>query len=109
MLAQKDELGQEYPIAFVSCKLSGAQLNWSTIEKEAYAIIYALSKFDYIVFGREIHLFTDHNPLKYLAVSAPKSAKLTRWALSLSRYNIIVYHTAGVDNVTADCLSRCID
>ena len=109
VLAQNDDKMQEHPIAFASSKLSGAQLNWSTIEKEAYAIIFALQKFDYLVFGREIHLFTDHNPLKYLAISAPKSAKLTRWALSLSRYNMTVTHTAGVDNVTADCLSRCIE
>jgi hypothetical protein len=108
VLAQVNTDGREYPIAFASSKLSGAQLNWSTIEKEAYAIIYALQKFDYIVFGYCIHLYTDHNPLQYLAVSAPKSAKLTRWALSLSRYDITVHHTAGVDNVIADCLSRCI-
>ena len=108
VLAQTNE-DQEFPIAFASAKLTGAQLNWSTIEKEAYAIIYALQKFDYLIFGREIHLYTDHNPLQYLAISAPKSAKLTRWALSLSRYNIRVHHTAGVDNVTADCLSRCIE
>jgi hypothetical protein len=109
VLAQVDNMNQEYPIAFASAKLSGAQLNWSTIEKEAYAIIYALQKFDYLVFGREIHLFTDHNPLQYLAISAPKSAKLTRWALSLSRYNMKISHTPGVENVTADCLSRCIE
>jgi hypothetical protein len=109
VLAQELSDGQEYPIAFASSKLSGAQKNWSTIEKEAYAIIFALNKFDYVVFGRVIQLYTDHNPLQYLAVSAPKSAKLTRWALSLSRYDITVHHTAGVDNVTADCLSRCID
>ena len=101
--------GREFPIAFASSKLTGPQLNWSTIEKEAYAIIHALQKFDYLIFGREIHLYTDHDPLQYLAVSAPKSSKLTRWALSLSRYNIQVHHTRGVDNVIADCLSRCIE
>jgi len=109
VLAQSHGDKEEFPIAFASSKLSGAQLNWSTIEKEAYAIIYALQKFDYLIFGREIHLYTDHNPLQYLAISAPKSAKLTRWALSLSRYNLVVHHTAGADNVTADCLSRCIE
>jgi hypothetical protein len=114
-LTQLDEtrldptLPREYPIAFASSKLTGSQLNWSTIEKEAYAIIYALQKFDYLVFGRTITLYTDHNPLQYLAISAPKSAKLTRWALSLSRYNIEVHHVAGKDNEVADCLSRCID
>ena len=107
-LAQKDDLDNEYPIAFASSKLSGAQLNWSTIEKEAYAIVYALQKFDHLVFGRKIFLFTDHNPLQYLMVAAPNSAKLTRWALALTRYDLTVSHIAGTENVTADCLSRCI-
>ena len=94
------------PIAFASAKLSDVQQRWSTIEKEAYAIIFALNKFDFIVFGREIHLYTDHNPLQYITACTPKSAKLTRWALSLSRYNVKVFHIKGKDNVVADFLSR---
>ena len=98
--------GVNAPIAFVSAKLTDVQQRWSTIEKEAYAIIFALKKFDYLVFGRQIQLFTDHNPLQYITACTPKSAKLTRWALSLSRYNISVHHIKGSDNVVADYLSR---
>ena len=94
------------PISFVSAKFTDVQQRWSTIEKEAYAIIFALKKFDYLVFGRQIHLFTDHNPLQYITACTPKSAKLTRWALSLSRYNITIHHIKGSDNVVADFLSR---
>ena len=94
------------PISFVSAKFTDVQQRWSTIEKEAYAIIFALKKFDYLVFGRQIHLFTDHNPLQYITACTPKSAKLTRWALSLSRYNITIHHIKGTDNVVADFLSR---
>ena len=105
-LSQVDGEGLERPIAFASAKLSDVQTRWSTIEKEAYAVIFALRKFDVNVFGGKIHLFTDHNPLQYLVTCAPNSSKLTRWALSLSRYDITVSHIAGKDNVTADCLSR---
>ena len=106
-LAQVDKGGQERPIAFAAAKLSDVQTRWSTIEKEAYAVVFALRKFDVNVFGCKINLFTDHNPLQYLIACAPNSAKLTRWALSLSRYDITVRHIAGKDNVSADCLSRC--
>ena len=98
--------GMYAPISFVSAKLTDVQQRWSTIEKEAYAIIFALKKFDYLVFGRQIYLFTDHNPLQYITACTPKSAKLTRWALSLSRYNITIHHIKGSDNVVADFLSR---
>ena len=98
--------GNETPIAFASAKLSDVQRRWSTIEKEAYGIIFSLKKFDYLVFGREIVLYTDHNPLQYITACTPKSAKLTRWALSLSRYNITIRHIKGSNNVVADFLSR---
>ena len=105
-LSQVDTEGLERPIAFALSKLTDVQTRWSTIEKEAYAVIFSLRKFDVNVFGCKIHLFTDHNPLQYLVTCAPNSSKLTRWALSLSRYDITVTHIAGKDNVTADCLSR---
>src|SRR5271155_4660013 len=100
-------MGVDRPIAFASSKISDVQTRWSTIEKETHAVIFALRKFDVLVFGRRIALYTDHNPLQYLVSCAPKSAKLSRWALSLSRYDISVKHIAGKDNVAADCLSRC--
>jgi len=50
--------------------------------------------------------FVDHNPLKYLTEGAPKSAKLTRWALALQEYDVTFEYTKGTTNVVADCLSR---
>ncbi|GFX21378.1 retrovirus-related Pol polyprotein from transposon opus [Trichonephila clavipes] len=41
-LAQNDENGMEHPIAFYSRKLTTCQMNWSTIEREAYAVLSAL-------------------------------------------------------------------
>jgi len=42
------------------------------IEREAYAVIFALRKFCNFVFGSKITLFSDHNPLLYLRECAPK-------------------------------------
>jgi hypothetical protein len=69
---------EEYPFTFASSKLTDTQRNWVIIEKEAYVIIFALKTFDPIVFGCKIIIFSDHNPLDYLAQNAPKSSKLTR-------------------------------
>jgi len=80
-LAQSDEHNVEHAVAYGSQKLTPTQCAWSTIEKEAYAVVCALKQFRPITFGSQISVFTDHNPLKYLAECAPKSAKLTRWAL----------------------------
>ena len=44
-LGQKDEKGVEQPLAFASQKLTPTQAAWSTIEREAYAVIWALNKY----------------------------------------------------------------
>ncbi|GFX63706.1 retrovirus-related Pol polyprotein from transposon opus [Trichonephila clavipes] len=72
-----------YPIAYASQKLSKTQQSWSTIEREAFAIVWSLKKFEVWVFGTEIEFYTDHNPLPYLTKSAPQSARLQRWAFAL--------------------------
>ena len=96
----------ERPIAFASQKLSGSQLGWAIIEKEAYAIIWALNKLRDIVYGSRITVMWDHNPLQYIRECATKSAKLLRWSLSLQEYDVEVKYTKGTQNVVADWLSR---
>ena len=41
-----------------------SQLGWAIIEKEAYAIIWALNRFREIVYGSHITVMCDHNPLQ---------------------------------------------
>jgi hypothetical protein len=105
-LMQWDDNMNEKPIAFASAKLSGAQLAWAAIEKEAYAIVWSLNKFRTWIFGAPITIFADANPLTYLTASAPKSAKLTRWALALQEFNITFKYTKGRDHIVPDYLSR---
>ena len=45
-----------------------------------------LQKFRNFVFATEVTIFSDHNLLMYLRECAPKSAKLTRWALGLPEF-----------------------
>jgi len=105
-LIQWDEKGMEKPIAFASSKLTATETKWSTIERESYAVMFALRKFRNFVFGARIQIFSDHNPLLYLKESTPKSAKLTRWALGLQEFDIIWSYRPGSKNQAADCLSR---
>jgi len=54
------------PIAFASQKLTATQKAWSTIEKEAYAAIWALQKFRNWIFGQPTTvIYSYHNPLTY--------------------------------------------
>lgn len=103
-LYQKDKDGKQYPIAFISKNLAGAQLNWSVPEKEAFGIFYALQRLEHLL--RDVHfvLKTDHKNLTY--INFGNSAKIMRWKLMIQEYDFDIEHVAGEDNVVADALSR---
>jgi hypothetical protein len=101
-LVQWDSNGKEVP----SAKLSGAQLSWTAVEKEASDVIWELKKFRTWIFGSHITIFSDSHPLTFLTSSAPKSAKLTRWAIALQQFNLTFKYTRGRENIIADYLSR---
>jgi len=105
-LVQWDSQGNKIPIAFTSAKLTGAQLAWAAVEKEAFAVVWSLNKFRTWIFGAPITIFADCNPLTYLTASAPKSAKLTRWALALQEFHIVFKYKKGREHVVPDYLSR---
>ena len=97
---------KEQPIRFMSKSLSGAQLNWSTIEKEAYAIWFSLKKFNDLLQGMPFTLRTDHRNLTF--INTKGSPKVHRWKLDIQAYNMTVEHIKGEDNIPADCFSRLI-
>jgi len=107
-LGQVDGSGVEQPLAFASQKLTDTQAAWATIEKEAYAVIWALNRFRNLIFGSLVSVYCDHNPLQYIRQCAPKSARLLRWALALQEFNIEFHYKKGSQNVVADWLSRQI-
>ena len=106
ILTQTDDNGTERPIAFASHKLNKTQQAWSTIEKESYAALWGLKKYRQWIFGNEVTVYSDHNPITYLTEAAPKSAKLMRWALAIQEFNVKFRYKAGKSNTAADCLSR---
>ena len=105
-LSQIGDDGLEYPIAFMSKKLSETQQRWSVVEREAYAIVRSLDNFEVLIFGHHVDIFCDHDPLRFIICGAPNNSKLCRWNLYLARFDITVYHKAGHLNFIADYYSR---
>ena len=98
--------GIERPIHFVSKTLTTEQRRWSTIEKEAYAIVHALQKLRPYLWGAKFEVRTDHKPLLSLFKNPIKNAKITRWAILLSEYACPIVYCPGKQNAKADLLSR---
>ena len=108
VLLQKDDAGIEHPVSYFSKKLSACQRKYSTIEKEAFAVIMALQHFEVYLSGggNPIEVRTDHNPLVFLNKFKNKNARLTRWQILLQEWNLSIKHISGKSNILPDALSR---
>ena len=104
VLLQVKPNGQEQPLAFMSKQFAGAQKNWCTRDKEAYAAVHAFDHFRPIVYGHHVYLQTDHKGLKYMLTS--DNEKITRWAMALGAYDWTLEYIPGQCNKVADSLSR---
>ena len=100
--------GVEQPIIFISKSFTAEQRRWSTPEKEAYAIFYALRKLEYLLRDVFFVLETDHKNLIYLN-EKDSSAKVKRWKLLIQEFNFHIKHIPGVKNIPADGFSRLCD
>ena len=66
VLSQKDETGEEHPIAYFSKKLLPREEHYSTVEKECLAIKLAIQAFRVYLLGRKFTIQTDHRSLEWL-------------------------------------------
>lgn len=99
-------IGADRPICFASRTLNDNEINYSTIEKELLAIVWATKYFRPYLFGRKFKILTDHKPLQWMMNLKEPNSRLTRWRLKLSEYDFTVLYKKGKMNTNADALSR---
>jgi len=83
-------------------------MNYSTIEKELLAVVYALDKFRSYLLGSKIIIFSDHAAVKYHLCKKDAKARLIRWILLLQEFDLEIRDKNNFDNVVVDHLSRLI-
>ena len=103
--------GTEKPVGFVSRTLTETEKKYSQIEKEGFACVFGVKKFDAYLFGRHFTLQTDHKPLMTLfhetkGIPVQASARIKRWALSLSAYEYTIACRTTKQHANADAMSR---
>ncbi|KAK7100281.1 hypothetical protein V1264_023261 [Littorina saxatilis] len=98
--------GKPFPVSYASKKLSGAEKNYSTMEKECLAIVWGIKKFELYLQGVKFVLQTDHKPLTYLNSAKFVNNRIMRWVMYLQNFDMRVESIKGSDNVGADFLSR---
>nr|GEY76736.1 reverse transcriptase domain-containing protein [Tanacetum cinerariifolium] len=80
--------------------------NYTTMEKETLAVVYAFEKFrSYLIMNKSI-VYTEYSALKYLFAKKVSKARLRRWVLLLQEFTFKVIDTKGAENLATDHLSR---
>jgi transposase InsO family protein len=105
VLSQDQGKGMQ-PIAYDSCKLSSAEQNYPTHERELLAILFALRAWRCYLEGQEFVVKTDHQALQYVQQQQKLSRRMTRWIEELQQYNVKIEYRPGKQQVIADALSR---
>lgn len=99
-------IGSDKPVCFASRTLTKSEQNYSTIEKELLAIVWATKYYRPYLYGRKFKIITDHKPLTWLFSLKEPNSKLIRWRLKLEEFDYEIIYKKGNLNTNADALSR---
>ncbi|GBP15563.1 Retrovirus-related Pol polyprotein from transposon 17.6 [Eumeta japonica] len=105
-ILSQGQIGSDKPICYASRTLSSTETNYSTIEKELLAIVWATKYFRPYLFGHKFKIVTDHRPLTWIMGLKEPNSKLVRWRLRLEEFDYEIVYKKGVQNSNADALSR---
>ncbi|GBL91388.1 Retrovirus-related Pol polyprotein from transposon 17.6 [Araneus ventricosus] len=90
---------EERPIEYARRLLNSAERNYSTTERKALSIVWALNKFRGYIEGSKITVASDHQPFKWLMKLKSPSRRLARWSLQLQSFNLNLEYIPGKSNV----------
>jgi len=109
MLYQTDETHKVLPLGFFSKPLTKAQRTYAALDIELLAIEQAILFFHFLLDCNAFTVYTDHKPLLTLLKAKHTLNKFRRRRLQfLSQYEMKVQHISGINNETADFLSRVL-
>jgi hypothetical protein len=108
ILSQPREGYIDHPIYFARRKLSIAEKNYTTMEREGLVMVYALQKFKHYLLGSHFKMYTNHFALKYLVNKPVLGGRICRWLLLFQEYDFEVIVKPGKLNVGPYHLSHIL-
>ena len=102
-LVQEDSDGKLRLLGFYTRQLNSAELNYNVSEKELLGIIEFMKAFQGMILGFELIVHTNHLNLLYHKLP---NQRMCRWRLMMEEFHPTVVHCAGINNDSADALSR---
>jgi hypothetical protein len=103
----------ERPIEYASRTLSPAEQNYSQIDREALAIVFAVKKWHNYLAGRHFVIYTDNKPLLGLfgtdrPIPHVISPRVERWMVMMGCYSYELRYRPAKEHGNADALSRLL-
>jgi transposase InsO family protein len=96
------------PVLFYSRKLTSAEMNYTTADKEMLAIVQMMKKYQHYLRDTKypVVVKTDHRNLRTFMTKKDLNARQARWAEELTKYDFVIEYVKGSENKIADALSR---
>ncbi|CAF0932243.1 unnamed protein product [Brachionus calyciflorus] len=93
-------------MAYWSRQLIKSEQNYSATEKEALAIVEAIEHFLVYLYGSDVLVCTEHQPLKWMMNVKDPQPRGARWIVRLLEHSFRIEYRPGKLNGNSDSLSR---
>jgi hypothetical protein len=93
VLLQKNDENQEQPIAFFNRALRDAELKYSNLEKQAYALVKSLKSFrDYILHSKTFS-YVPNSAIKDILTQPDSEGRRGKWISKMQEYDLEINPT----------------
>nr|XP_047144748.1 uncharacterized protein LOC124818233 [Hydra vulgaris] len=98
------------PVAVMSRTLGKSEINYSSVEKEAVAIIEAARKWQHLLLRNQFKLITDQRSEAFMFDNRKKTKiknrKIQCWRVELAEFSYTILYCPGSDNIVPDALTH---
>lgn len=88
MLTQNSNQGNEHPIEFMSTPLKDAKLRYTSVEKQAYALVRVVKKFRHYILRNKVFAIVPNPAIKLLLMQNELGEHREKWVTMLQEYDI---------------------
>ena len=93
MLSQKNDQNIEVPISFESSTLQGEELNYTDVEKQAYAVFKSIKHFKPFLIKSHTKVMVSHPLIKIFLIQKDLGDKRENWVTTLQEYDLEIKPT----------------
>ncbi|XP_047330988.1 uncharacterized protein LOC124934495 [Impatiens glandulifera] len=88
MLAQENENKEEVAVYYLSKRMTGYELNYSSVEKVCWALAWVTKRLRHYMQAHPIKLVSRLDPIRFLFQRTLLSSRLAKWMMMISEYDI---------------------